>query len=101
MAVCSFDIPFTGSAEDLLARARDSIKAQGGKFEGDVLKGSFSLPLLGSAVAGTYAVNINVAHFEISQKPFLVSCGQIESALKQFAIGQTPAPGGKEPRQKL
>lgn len=89
MSVCAFDIAFTGPATDLLARARKGIVAQGGTLDGDAKAGSFRIPVLGSAVAGTYAVLGQVAHFEIAKKPFLVSCARIESTLAEFA--KTPA----------
>ncbi len=100
MSVCAFDIAFTGPATDLLARARKGIVAQGGTLTGDAATGSFRIPVLGSAVAGTYAVLGQVAHFEIAQKPFLVSCTRIESTLAEFAKPPAVAAAEKKKRPK-
>jgi hypothetical protein len=92
MAVCAFDIPFTGSAAALLERARAGIQGQGGTLTGDVTKGAFSVPVLGAKLTGTYAVTASVAHFEITAKPFLVSCGRIQSELAKFGTPPPPPP---------
>ena len=101
MAACTFDITFTGSAPELLARARDGIVKQGGTVTGNDTAGSFSIPVLGSVIAGSYAVHGQVAHFEISKKPFLVSCGRIQSGLEEFArAGATGVSAKKKPARK-
>jgi hypothetical protein len=79
---CNFTIPFTGSAQDVLAKAQNAVQSQGGTFNGNDSAGSFSVSVLGSSIAGSYAVTGQNLSIIISDKPFLVSCGVIESFLK-------------------
>ena len=85
MAVCVFDIPFTGSATALFERARAGLLAQGGTLTGDATRGSVDVPTPVGRMKGTYAVTGQVAHFEILEKPFLVSCARIHSELAKLA----------------
>jgi hypothetical protein len=51
----------------------------GGTFNGDTSAGSFTVPVLGSDVQGTYSItgqNLNVV---INKKPILASCGAIQN----------------------
>src|SRR5688572_25546985 len=85
MALCVFDITFTGSAAALFERAKAGIQSQGGTLTGDATKGSVSAPTPIGRMAGTYAVTGQVAHFEIIEKPFLLSCARIQSELAKLA----------------
>ena len=96
MAVCAFDVTFTGNPAELLDRARAAIQARGGTLTGDATKGQVNVPVLGSRVAGSYEISGNVAHFEISEKPLLVSCGLIKTTLTNLAA--PPAPRVEAPR---
>lgn len=83
MADCNFSIGFPGTAADIVAKVQGQIQQQGGTFNGDPNSGSFNVKVLGSTVAGSYTIsgsNINIA---INDKPFFVSCGAIESFLKE------------------
>lgn len=101
MAVCVFDIKFAGSAEALLERARAGLREQKGTLTGDATKGSIVVPVPGGQVTGTYAVTGSVAHFEITAKPFFVSCARIQSELTKFAAPPVAALAeSRAPRQK-
>ena len=80
MPACTFDQPFKGSAEELVANAKKGILANGGTFNGDATHGSFSV----KGVVGTYTVHGQTAHFVITSKPFLVSCSFIQSTLNRL-----------------
>ena len=101
MAVCVFDIAFTGSATALFERAKAGIQSQGGTLTGDATKGTVSAPTPIGRMAGTYAVTGQVAHFEITEKPFLLSCARIQTELAKLAaqpaLAETRSAATKKP----
>ena len=52
---CKFKIPFSGSAPQILNRARTAVEGQGGAFTGDESTGSFEVSVMGT-IKGTYTV---------------------------------------------
>lgn len=82
MADCNFSIGFTGSAADMVAKIRSQIEKQGGTFNGDDTSGSFSVKVMGSTIAGSYTISGSEINVTITDKPFFVGCGMIESFLK-------------------
>ena len=84
MAACDFDRTFSGSAGDLVARARKGIQDAGGTLTGDAALGTFKIPSPVGSVEGSYSVQANRVHFEITRKPFLVSCSTIEGKVDEF-----------------
>lgn len=78
---CKFKIPFSGSAEQVLNRARTAVEGQGGTFSGNESSGSFQVSVMGTII-GNYTVNGNELEIDIDSKPMFVSCGMIEGFLK-------------------
>ena len=93
MSLCAFDIPFTGSPTALFERARAGIQSQGGTLTGDAMKGSVVVPTPIGRMAGTFTVTGQVAHFEITEKPFILSCARIQTELAKLAA--SPAVTGQ------
>lgn len=79
----SFDIPFEGAAEQVLAKARKAIENGKGSMIGDNTTGSFSLPAGLSKIKGRYIVEADKLKVEITNKPIYVSNSMIEEALKK------------------
>ena len=79
---CNFSIPINGSPEQILKKARSAVQGQGGNFDGDNSNGNFKLSVMGNTIAGAYTVSGQNLQITITDKPFLVSCGMIESYLK-------------------
>jgi len=79
---CTINLPFTGTAETIVSKAKSAVEGQGGTFTGDNQAGSFSLSAMGSNIAGSYTVEGNMLNLLVTDKPFFVSCGMIESLLK-------------------
>ena len=79
---CNFSIPFTGSAEQVLNKARSAVQGQGGLFEGDLSGGNFNVSVMGNTIRGSYSVIGQQMNIIISDKPFFVPCGTIEGFLK-------------------
>ena len=100
MAQCVFDITFTGSATALFERAKAIIQAQGGTLTGDGTRGSVSAQTPIGRMAGTYAVTGQVAHFEITEKPFLLSCARIQAELAKLAAQPALAETGSTAKKK-
>ena len=81
MAKCNFSIDFTGSAHDVFSRAKAAVEKQGGSFNGDSSSGNFSINVFG-AISGTYTVSGQQLQISIEEKPIMIPCAAIESALK-------------------
>ena len=79
---CSFSIPFSGTPEAVLNRARSAVQGQGGTFTGDASAGNFEVSALGNTVKGRYTVSGQNLNITIDDKPFFLPCGTIEGFLK-------------------
>jgi hypothetical protein len=82
MSACKFNIPFSGSAEEILNKAKATVEKQGGEFKGNNETGSFHVSAMGNTIAGSYAVTGNDIEMTIDTKPFFISCDMVESFLK-------------------
>lgn len=82
MAACTFTIPFSGSADSVLEKAKNAVEKQSGTFTGDTSQGNFSVSFFGQEIAGGYTVTGNDLNIIIDSKPFMVPCSTIESFLK-------------------
>ena len=78
---CKFKLPFTGSLQQSLEKARAAVEGQGGNFTGDETSGNFEVTVMGS-IKGSYTVMGNELDINIDSKPMFVSCGMIEGFLK-------------------
>ncbi|MBB1283683.1 hypothetical protein HRH25_04790 [Flavisolibacter sp. BT320] len=79
---CDFSIPFTGSPEEVLAKAKSTVQSQGGNFNGDTNNGDFTVSVFGNKIVGNYTVSGNILNISITDKPFMVPCNAIEGFLK-------------------
>jgi len=81
MSACNFNIPFSGSAEEILNKAKNAIESQGGKFVGDMISGTFDVNLLSNTIKGSYLVEAQNLQLNIDSKPVFLPCNAIESFL--------------------
>lgn len=81
-AACHFKVSFSGSAQDLVDRARQKVQGAGGTFDGDAGSGSFSVPTPLGHVQGDYQISGQALTVNITKKPFLIPCSAIESYVK-------------------
>ena len=81
MAKCNFSIPFSGSAQDIYQKAKAAVEKQGGNFSGDSSGGNFTINVFGT-ITGSYTVSGQQLDIAIEDKPMMIPCGAIESALK-------------------
>ncbi|RYF84364.1 MAG: hypothetical protein EOO03_14915 [Chitinophagaceae bacterium] len=82
MAACTFTIPFSGSADVVLDKAKKAVEKQSGNFTGDTNQGNFSVSFFGQEIIGGYTVAGNDLNIVIDSKPFMVPCSTIENFLK-------------------
>lgn len=82
MSACNFSFPVQGDPAAILQKAKSAVTAQGGQFNGDEQNGQFNLTVFGNTIAGTYTVANASMDIVISDKPFLLPCGTIESFLR-------------------
>lgn len=86
MSKCNFTIPFSGSAEETVARAQSGIEENGGSFNGNTSAGTFSVKVLGT-INGSYTISGQEISIDIEAKPLFISCSQIEQFMKK-SIGK-------------
>jgi len=84
---CNFTIPFSGSPEAVLSKARSAVESQGGSFEGNASGGAFHVSVLGNTIKGSYSVAGQDLSIVINSKPFLIPCSTIESFLRNQITG--------------
>ncbi len=82
MPACSFSIPFTKDATEILDKAKKTVESQDGVFTGDIKSGNFNVTVFGNTITGTYEVDGQNLNMNIIDKPFMVPCAMIESYLK-------------------
>lgn len=80
--MCTFDIAYSGSPDDLVSRARSMVEDAGGQFAGDASSGQYTVKLPLGEVRGEYRVRSGGLEFEITKKPMMVPCRAIESFLR-------------------
>jgi len=85
MSACpEFSVAFNVSPEELVARAKKAVEDAGGTFNGNAEKGEFKVPTPFGAVAGTYRISASKIYILITEKPFLIICGAIESFVRNW-----------------
>ncbi|AGP35371.1 hypothetical protein WME98_37220 [Sorangium sp. So ce296] len=84
MAKHSFSVPFPGSAQDIVAKAKAAIEKAGGQFSGNEGNGTFSVPTPAGTVKGSYAIAAQSFSVDITDKPFIVPGSAIESQVRKF-----------------
>jgi hypothetical protein len=84
MASCDpFDVPFTGSAQDLFVKISALIHQHGGTISGGPSGGAFSVPVpYLKEVAGTFSISGQICTITITQRSFFLACSTIESFIK-------------------
>lgn len=87
MSKCNFSIDFTDSADILINKAQTAIVNAGGNFTGDVASGGFIIPTPIGKVTGSYAVEGQLFHIFIEDKPMFLSCNKLETELTKYVKG--------------
>ncbi len=82
MSSCNFSFPFSGDPEAIVAKAKGVIESQNGIFTGNTSTGNFEVTLLANTVKGSYTITAQILDLTITDKPFFVPCGTIESFLR-------------------
>jgi hypothetical protein len=76
MSKCNFSIPFKGSAEVIVEKARKEVQRYG-FFQGDNTHGNFEITMLGT-ISGSYTINGGEMQIIIDNKPVFLTCSKIE-----------------------
>ncbi|MDH4231724.1 MAG: hypothetical protein OEW04_06810 [Nitrospirota bacterium] len=81
----SFTITLTDEISSVLGRVRSEITGSGGRFEGNTEYGSFDGNSFLGQIKGQYrCIAGNEIEITITDKPFIVPYGTIESEIKQY-----------------
>jgi hypothetical protein len=76
----TFSVGFIEDPSALVARAEKAAITYGADFNGDTTSGSFS----GKGVKGTYSIRDRVVTVTITDKPFLIPWGLVETQVRGF-----------------
>jgi hypothetical protein len=76
----TFSVKFTEDPSALVARVEKAAIKYGADFKGDATSGSFS----GNGVKGTYSIQDRVVTVTITDKPFLIPWGLVETQVRGF-----------------
>ncbi len=68
--MCHFTIPFLGTDDALITKAKQEIENSGGSFEGNSLQGSFTVKTPLGIIEGAYHIIENQITIEVAKKPF-------------------------------
>jgi hypothetical protein len=82
---CNFKIKFPSLATEHLEMAKEAILKHGGSFDIKGNKGTFELHIGIGKIAGNVIMNGPEVDFNITHKPFLISCGVIEKQIRKYA----------------
>ena len=75
---CVVTIDFTGTPDSVVTNIQTKVLANNGTFEGNDASGSFTVPVPTSHIDGSYNIIGQQITIEISNKPFFLTCGQIQ-----------------------
>ena len=87
MSLCRFDFALSGPAGSVLGEIRSQVAQAGGSFVGSNEAGTFSIPTPVGIFRGTYEVIGVSLVIDVSEKPFFVPCGAIETKLAELVRG--------------
>ncbi len=76
----SFDIPLTGDAGALVAKAEETARQAGAEFSGDTSSGRFAA----SGVEGQYTVKGDTITVTITKKPMVAPWSLVEQKVRSF-----------------
>jgi hypothetical protein len=88
---CAFSLHFDATAADLFAAARSSILEQGGTFVGSPQQGKASLPTDAGTVYWTFVVQGQNLKIQVTDKPWLVSCSDIQQQMAELVASAPKA----------
>jgi hypothetical protein len=81
----TFTATFHGDPSALLQKVKTKITGDGGRFNGDTTGGSFSGKTAVGEVSLKYQIQAsNTIHFTITDKPFLLPNGTVESTVRSY-----------------
>ena len=76
------NIPFQGSVNEFLEKAKGKIAKMNGTLTGNETAGGFDVNSSLGKVAGTYTVSGQSFTVTITEKPIMLGCGMIEGLLR-------------------
>ncbi len=84
-----FSVSFEGDGESLFQKAKVFAESNGGQITGDAERGSFSARIMGiSKFAGSYVITDQTMTVTITDRPVLLSCSVIETAVRDKLRGR-------------
>jgi len=87
---CYFTVSVEQPIASLIEKAREGITSNGGTFEGDVQRGTYSIPVPTGTIRGNYTVTDKQIAFEITAKPAIPTCKRIEKELRDYLSSPDP-----------
>ena len=82
--MCNFKIIFPSLAHEHIDTARAAIIKHGGTLREKGDSGTFEIHIGIGKIAGNYAIVGEEVEFNITHKPFIVSCHRIEKEIRKY-----------------
>jgi hypothetical protein len=83
---CTFTIEFTATPAAVISNIQTRVLANNGTFAGDNTSGNFSVPVPTSHIEGAYNIIEQQITLDITNKPFFLSCSQIQDYVQSNLI---------------
>ena len=84
---CQFTIPIKSSLANINSSASIAITEASGTFTPTESGGTFVVPTFLGSIAGKFTLLAGNLNVTITDKPWLVSCGRIETELTSYLCG--------------
>lgn len=85
--MCDFTFPLTTTPEVLVDKMSKAISGIGGQLTGDAGAGQFQISTPVGKISGSYRVSGQELQVHIDEKPFFLTCAQIEGQLGKPLAG--------------
>jgi len=82
--MCNFSIKINGAIHLLISKAKDTIVAAGGNFNGNEEAGGFDINTFAGKIEGAYTILNDEINVNITKKPMFVPCSEIENQLRKY-----------------
>lgn len=82
--MCNFSMKFDNNVHHLISKAKDAISGAGGNFNGNEESGGFDINTFMGKIEGAYTILNDQININITKKPMLVPCSEIENQLRKY-----------------
>jgi hypothetical protein len=82
--MCNFSLKLNTNTHHIISKAKDAITSAGGNFNGNEEAGGFDINTFMGRIEGAYTILNDEININITKKPILVPCSEIENQLRKY-----------------